>query len=124
MVEGIRHRPVQIESARGLNGGSICGLWLSADDAEMILDAVSPAGFHRQQFVLQELGHMVPRHDELVVPAEYIKALFPNLPLGLVSRVLTRRSFADDLEAAAESLADLFAAAIRNNAREPRSRFQ
>ncbi|ASN19922.1 hypothetical protein CGK93_09725 [Arthrobacter sp. YN] len=64
---------------------------------------------------------MVLRHDELGVPAEYIEVLFPNLPVGLVSRVLARSSFTDDLEAAAESLADLFAAAIRNSAREPRS---
>lgn len=121
VVEGVRHRPIQIEAAGVLNGGSLCGLWLSTDDVEIILHAVSPSGLHRQQFVLHELGHMVLRHDELVVPADYIEVLFPNLPVGLVSRVLARSSFTDDLEAAAESLADLFAAAIRNSAREPRS---
>ncbi len=121
VVEGVRHRPIQIEAAGALNGGSICGLWLSMDDMEIILHAVSPSGLHRQQFVLHELGHMVLRHDELVVPANYIGVLFPNLPVGLVSRVLARSSFTDELEAAAESLADLFASAIRNSAREPRS---
>ncbi|MDP9933709.1 hypothetical protein J2T11_000033 [Paenarthrobacter nicotinovorans] len=64
---------------------------------------------------------MVLRHDELVVPVDYVGVLFPNLPPSLVHRVLARTSFADELEAAAESLADLFAAAIRNSAREPRS---
>ncbi|MDR6637100.1 hypothetical protein [Paenarthrobacter nitroguajacolicus] len=121
VVERLRHRPIQIEPAGALNGGSICGLWLSTEDVEIILHAISPSGLHRQQFVLHELGHMVLRHDELVVPADYIGVLFPNLPAGLVSRVLARSSFTDDLEAAAESLADLFAAAIRNSAREPRS---
>jgi hypothetical protein len=121
IVEAVRHRPIQIEAAGALNGGSICGLWLSTDDVEIILHAVSPSGLHRQQFVLHELGHMVLRHDELVVPADYIGVLFPNLPAGLVSRVLARSSFTDELEAAAESLADLFASAIRNSAREPRS---
>lgn len=121
VVESVRHRPIQIEAARALNGGSVCGLWLSKDDVEIILHAVSPSGLHRQQFVLHELGHMVLRHDELVVQADYIEVLFPNLPVGLVSRVLARSSFTDDLEAAAESLADLFAGAIRNSAREPRS---
>lgn len=121
VVEDVRHRPIQIEAAGALNGGSICGLWLSTDDVEIILHATSPSGLHRQQFVLHELGHMVLRHDELVIPADYIKVLFPNLPVGLVSRVLARSSFTDDLEAAAESLADLFAAAIRNSASEPRS---
>jgi hypothetical protein len=121
VVEGIRHRPIRIEAAGALNGGSVCGLWLSMDEVEIILHAISPSGLHRQQFVLHELGHMVLRHDELVVPADYIEVLFPNLPVSLVSRVLARSSFTDDLEAAAESLADLFAAAIRNSAREPRS---
>ncbi|MGO4145754.1 hypothetical protein AB4Y77_11760 [Paenarthrobacter sp. YAF11_1] len=121
VVEDVRHRPIQIEAIGALNGGSVCGLWLSTDAVEIILHAISPSGLHRQQFVLHELGHMVLRHDELVVPADYIEVLFPNLPAGLVSRVLARSSFTDDLEAAAESLADLFAAAIRNSAREPRS---
>ena len=121
VVEGVRHRPIQIEAAGVLNGGTVCGLWLSTDDVEIILHAVSPSGLHRQQFVLHELGHMILRHDELVVPAAYIEVLFPNLSAGLVSRVLARSSFTDDLEAAAESLADLFAAAIRNSAKEPRS---
>ncbi|WP_311215126.1 MULTISPECIES: hypothetical protein [unclassified Arthrobacter] len=121
VIEGVRHRPIHIEAAEVLNGGSVCGLWLSTDDIEIILHAISPSGLHRQQFVLHELGHMVLRHDELVVPADYIEVLFPNLSVGLVSRVLARSSFTDDLEAAAESLADLFAAAIRNSAREPRS---
>jgi hypothetical protein len=121
VVEGVRQRPIQIEAAGALNGGSVCGLWLSTEDVEIILHAVSPSGLHRQQFVLHELGHMVLRHDELVVPAPYLEVLFPNLPVGLVQRVLARSSFTDDLEAAAESLADLFAAAIRNSAKEPRS---
>ncbi|BCW35812.1 hypothetical protein StoSoilA2_18680 [Arthrobacter sp. StoSoilA2] len=59
VVEGVRHRPIQIEAAGALNGGSICGLWLSTDEVEIILHAISPSGLHRQQFVLHELGHMV-----------------------------------------------------------------
>ncbi len=121
VVEGVRHRPIEIGPAAFLNGGSVCGLWLSTDEVEVILHAVSPSGLHRQQFVLHELGHMVLRHDQLVVPLDYVGVLFPNLPAGLVRRVLARTSFSDELEAAAESLADLFAAAIRNSAREPRS---
>ncbi|MFJ4228405.1 hypothetical protein ACIPYV_12665 [Paenarthrobacter nicotinovorans] len=121
VVGGVRRRPIEIEAAGFLNGGSVCGLWLSTDEVEVILHAVSPSGLHRQQFVLHELGHMVLRHDELVVPTDYVGVLFPNLPAGLVRRVLARTSFSDELEAAAESLADLFAAAIRNSAKEPRS---
>ncbi|MDQ0678965.1 hypothetical protein QFZ30_002347 [Arthrobacter pascens] len=64
---------------------------------------------------------MVLRHDELVLPDDYADVLFPDLPRELVSRVFARSSFLDDFEAAAETLADLFAAAIRDSTVEPRS---
>lgn len=121
VVEGIRCRRIEIDVSGALNGGSVCGLWLSTDRAEIILHASTPSALHRQQFVLHELGHMVLRHDELVLPADYAGVLFPNLSGDLVTRVLARSSFIDHVEAAAESLADLFAAAIRESSIEPRS---
>jgi hypothetical protein len=121
VVERIRNRRIEIEVSGALNGGSICGLWLSTDVAEIILHAATPSALHRQQFVLHELGHMVLRHDELVLPADYAGVLFPNLSGDLVIRVLSRSSFVDHIEAAAETLADLFAAAIRDSTIEPRS---
>ncbi|MGX9901499.1 hypothetical protein ACW0JT_19275 [Arthrobacter sp. SA17] len=120
-VEGSRRRRIEIEMSEALNGGSICGLWLSTDTREIILHAETPSALHRQQFVLHELGHMVLRHDELVLPSAYASVLFPNLSGELVTRVLARSSFVDHLEAAAETLADLFAAAIRESTTEPRS---
>ena len=121
VVEGIRNRRIEIEVSGALTGGSVCGLWLSTDIAEIILHAATPSALHRQQFILHELGHMVLRHDELVLPSDYADILFPDLPRDLVSRVLARSSFLDDFEAAAETLADLFAAAIRDSTVEPRS---
>lgn len=121
IVEGLRDRRIEIEVADALNGGSICGLWLSTATTEIILHAATPSALHRQQFVLHELGHMVLRHDELVLPADYAGVLFPNLSGELVSRVLSRSSFVDHIEAAAETLADMFAAAIRDSTIEPRS---
>lgn len=121
VVERVRRRPIEIEVCGVLNGGSVCGLWLSTDTAEIILHAATPSAIHRQQFVLHELGHMVLRHDELVLPSDYADVLFPDLSRNLVSKVFARSSFVDDLEAAAETLADLFAAAIRDSSIEPRS---
>lgn len=121
VVEGIRCRRIEIDVSGALNGGSVCGLWLSTDTAEIILHAATPSALHRQQFVLHELGHMVLRHDELVLPADYAGVLFPNLSGDLVTRVLARSSFVDHIEAAAESLADQFAAAIRESTIEPLS---
>lgn len=120
-MESIRNRPITIDVADGLNGSTVCGLWLSTDKKEIILHAATPSGLHRQQFVLHELGHMVLRHDEVGVPKDYASILFPNIPEAMVRRVLMRSSFVDRLEAAAETLADLFAAAIRDSTLEPRS---
>lgn len=121
IVENVRHRRIQIDVSDSLNGGSVCGLWLSTDSTEIILHAPSPSALHRQQFVLHELGHMVLRHDEIVVSSNYAESLFPNLSGEKVSRILGRSDFLDHIEAAAETLADLFAAAIRNSSLEPRS---
>ncbi|MHA7299373.1 hypothetical protein [Pseudarthrobacter sp. MDT1-22] len=121
VVESIRNRPITIDVADGLNGSTVCGLWLSTDSKEIILHAATPSALHRQQFVLHELSHMVLRHDELGIPKDYASVLFPNIPEAMVRRVLTRSSFVDRLEAAAETLADLFAAAIRDSTLEPRS---
>ncbi|MEV5054374.1 ImmA/IrrE family metallo-endopeptidase [Arthrobacter sp. LAR12-1-1.1] len=121
VVESLRGRPIEIDVADGLNGGSVCGLWLSTDTKEIILHADTASALHRQQFVLHELGHMVLRHDEVGVPADYASSVFPNIPGRMVRRVLMRSSFVDQIEAAAETLADLFAAAIRDSAQEPRS---
>jgi hypothetical protein len=64
---------------------------------------------------------MILRHDELGISSNYAASIFPNLDGEMVSRALARSSFVDDLEAAAENLADLLAGAIRDSTMEPRS---
>ncbi|MDJ0356319.1 hypothetical protein [Paenarthrobacter sp. PH39-S1] len=121
IVEGTRNKPIVIDVAEWLNGGNLCGLWLSTDSREIILHAATPSELHRQQFILHELGHMVLRHDETARPSDYAALLFPNVDGERVSRILQRSDFFDHIEAAAESMADLFAAAIRASTTEPRS---
>jgi hypothetical protein len=121
IVAAQRRRRIEIEATNILNGTSVCGLWLSTDAREIVLHAVTDSVLHRQQFVLHELGHMILRHDELGVSSEYAAALFPNLDGEMVSRALARSSFVDDMEAAAETLADLLAGAIRESTQEPKS---
>lgn len=121
IVSARRRRRIEIEATNILNGTSVCGLWLSTDTREIVLHAVTDSMLHRQQFVLHELGHMILRHDELGVSSKYATALFPNLNGEMVSRALARSSFVDDMEAAAETLADLLAGAIRESTQEPKS---
>lgn len=121
IIEKVRGRRIEIDVCESLNSGTVCGLWLSTNTREIILHAPTPSALHRQQFILHELGHMVLRHDEAVVSANYAETLFPNLSGEKVSRILGRSDFLDHIEAAAETLADLFAAAIRDSSVEPRS---
>lgn len=121
IVAARRRRRIEVEATNILNGTSVCGLWLSTESREIILHAISDSLIHRQQFILHELGHMILRHDELGVSSQYAGSLFPNLDGEMVSRALARSSFVDDMEAAAETLADLLAAAIRDSALEPKS---
>lgn len=121
IVAARRRRRIEIEATTILNGTEVCGLWLSTDSREIILHAVTDSVLHRQQFILHELGHMILRHDELGISAEYAASLFPNLNGEMVSRALARSSFVDDMETAAETLADLLAAAIRDSTLEPKS---
>lgn len=121
IVAARRRRRIGIEATTILNGTEVCGLWLSTDSREIILHAVTDSVLHRQQFILHELGHMILRHDELGISAEYAASLFPNLNGEMVSRALARSSFVDDMETAAETLADLLAAAIRDSTLEPKS---
>lgn len=121
IVAARRRRIIEIEATNILNGTSVCGLWLSTDRREIVLHAVTDSVLHRQQFVLHELGHMILRHDELGISSEYAAALFPHLDGEMVSRALARSSFVDDMEAAAETLADLLAGAIRESTQEPKS---
>lgn len=121
IVAARRRRRIEIEATTILNGTEVCGLWLSTDSREIILHAVTDSVLHRQQFILHELGHMILRHDELGISAEYAASLFPNLNGEMVSRALARSSFVDDMETAAETLADLLAAAIRDSTLECKS---
>lgn len=121
IIEKVRGRRIEIDVCESLNSGTVCGLWLSTNTREIILHAPTPSALHRQQFILHELGHMVLRHDEVVVSANYAETLFPNPSGEKVSRILGRSDFLDHIEAAAETLADLFAAAIRDSSIEPRS---
>lgn len=121
IVETVRQKRIEVDVSESLIGATVCGLWLSTDSREIILHAPTPSTLHRQQFILHELGHMVLRHDETVVTANYAESLLPNLSGERVSRILGRSDFLDQIEAAAETLADLFAAAIRDSSIEPRS---
>ncbi len=120
-VEGLRGRRVVISEMTDLDGSTTCGLWLSTDCTEFVFHLPTPSELHRQQCVLHELAHMALRHDEKAINIDYAGTLFPDISGERVRAALARTDFIREEELAAELLADLFAAAIRDSGREPKN---
>ncbi len=118
-VEGLRGRRIVIEQRDELGTTKVCGLWLAKDTVELVYHGTPRSELHRQQFILHELAHMVLRHDETVVSADYALTLFPHLNGERVRAALARESFDREDEVVAELLADFFSAAIAGSDREP-----
>ncbi|MDJ0378485.1 ImmA/IrrE family metallo-endopeptidase [Cryobacterium sp. PH31-L1] len=104
----------------GVHDG-LCAVWLGAEDQDLILHAHSDSALHRQQFVLHELAHMILGHkfDEYAEAADF---LLPDIPKETRRRLLRRQNLDSAEEVQAETLADIFAAAIRRSMRNS-SRF-
>ena len=117
-VQRLRRRPILIEERAELASTTACGLWFSTDDLEIVFHGPPRSDLHRQQFILHELAHMVLRHDESLVSADYAKTLFPDLDGERVRSALARDGFDREDEVVAELLADLLSAAISNSDRE------
>ena len=117
-VQRLRGRPIVIEEHRELDSATTCGLWFSTDELEIVLHREPQSELHRQQFILHELAHMVLRHNEGLVSADYAKTLFPDLDGERVRSALARDEFDREDEIVAELLADLLSAAIHTSDRE------
>lgn len=121
-VADARGKPMRVVELPELsNNGSLCGMWLSTDTEDIVLHAPSESALHREQFILHELAHMILRHDRLT-PAASAEPLLDGVDPSDVRAVLTRDRMGDELERAAEFLADELAGAIRRR-RRARSRF-
>ncbi len=118
LISRRRGTRVEIAEMPQLSAGDTCGLWLPLEEEarDVIFHAPTRSDVHRQQMILHELAHMFLRHDEVEGIQAHMSRFFPDLP-GV--RAFARSSFRDDLELAAERLADGLAAAIRSSSREP-----
>ncbi|MGO4807500.1 hypothetical protein AB4089_20545 [Arthrobacter sp. 2MCAF15] len=113
-LERLRDRKIVINPIEGAID-KVCGLWFGLDHMDVILHARAASEVHRQQIVLHEFAHMILRHEQDTVTAEYAGAFFPDLDPERVVKALKRTDFLDELEATAELLADRLAARIRSS---------
>ncbi len=121
-VQTTRERPLRIVelSELGQTDG-VCALWLVTESEDIVLHARSESQLHRQQFILHELAHMVLHHDQLE-EATAATSLLPDIPPETVTKMLARHEIDSDIEVAAEHLADILAAGIRQSSMR-KSRF-
>ena len=113
-LERLRNRKIVINPIEGATD-KVCGLWFGLDHMDLILHARAASEVHRQQIVLHEFAHMILRHEQDTVSAEYAGTFFPDLDPERVVKALKRTDFLDELEVTAELLADRLAARIRSS---------
>lgn len=117
MVEDDRGKKIVIQPANTLGGDQVSGLWLSTPDTELILHAETGSAIHSQQIILHELAHMILGHDKLMKNGDFSRSLLPDLDSDLVVKALARCEHLDDVEVAAETLADMLASKLSTSRR-------
>lgn len=82
-----------------------CGLLITTADADYIVYDADTTELHRRHILLHEAAHLLCGHHESEGPSAGAAALVPELPKGLVRRVLGRSVYSDPQEQEAELLA-------------------
>lgn len=102
---------------------SPCGLWLRRDDDDLLLYAAGTSGYHIDQIVCHEVGHMVLGHSQLLSygaqrddTAALCGSLLPDIDPATVNAVLARGEYNDDQEHEAETFASLLMVAATESA--------
>ncbi|WP_280433638.1 hypothetical protein [Nocardia brasiliensis] len=108
-------KPILVVPQQDLTtGGFPCGLVVErADDIVIAYDAAS-TGYHTDHIVMHEIAHLLLDHAGFVAPGSRhrtLAALFPDLELDSVLRVLARSDY-DDVD---ESQAELFASMLMSD---------
>jgi hypothetical protein len=116
-LEAERGRPIVIQPIDNTPTDKVCGLWFGLDNLDLILHAKAASEVHRKQIVLHEFAHMIFRHEQEELTPDYAKVFFPDLDPDRVISALKRTDFFNEIEVAAELLADRLAARIRRSQR-------
>lgn len=114
-MEELRGCPIRIKPMEDVPLDTVCGLWFSRNGFDVIFHAPGASSVHRQQIILHEFAHMILRHQQEVVSAEYAQTFFGEVEGDSVVYALKRSDFISEFEIAAEMLADRLAARIRRS---------
>lgn len=118
-LEQLRGHRIVIKTLTGMTDTSLCGIWIKADELDLVFHAETSSALHRQQILLHEFSHIFFDHEHEEFKARSLGLIFPDLDPNTVVRALQRRSYPDVTEMSAELLADMLARRIRESAHRP-----
>jgi hypothetical protein len=107
-VERHRGRPLQLIPV-SLDMGHPCGLWVTADAADLIFYETGTSRTHQEHIIGHELGHIICRHSGMLGSGDdsALRAVFPNLSPAIVRDMLRRDRYTDIQEQEAEMMASV-----------------
>jgi hypothetical protein len=100
-----RERPIRLQ-AYPIPAPGPFGLWLGADDEDVIVYQEETSRLHQVHIILHEIGHMIAGHasDE---QDEDVPGLFPDVDPDVVRRWLRRTDYHSPEEIEAEKIATI-----------------
>ncbi|WIX82492.1 toxin [Amycolatopsis carbonis] len=103
----IRERPITLVPMP-MPASHPCGMWVAAQQEDLIFFDANTTGAHQEHIILHELGHIICCHrGSGLLDDESARSLFPNLDPDIVRDMLMRATYDDAQEQEAEIIAYL-----------------
>lgn len=110
-----RGRPIRLVATETADmAGSLCGLWLTRDEEDIIAHEVGTSDYHIAQIVCHEVGHMMLGHDltrtfgtDRAREYDLTRKVVPDIDPATIKAVLGRTDFASEQERDAEMFANI-----------------
>ena len=118
-----RGKPIRLIPYSGLSAaGQPCGIWIGRKTDDIIVYDDTTSGYHGEQIILHELGHLLLDHHNgpRNADAVSIRELLPDIDPGTVSHVLGRGAYDSEQESQAELFASLMMSQSRRTHRPSR----
>ncbi|GAA5042518.1 hypothetical protein GCM10023259_012350 [Thermocatellispora tengchongensis] len=106
LVAAERGRPIRLLPME--RTVDVCGMWVLADDVDLIFYERATTSPHQQHIILHELSHLLCDHyPSGVAEPDHWRLLLPDLDPRMVHRMLGRTAYTEVEEQEAELLASL-----------------
>jgi hypothetical protein len=118
-----RGKPIRLIPYSGLSAAAQpCGMWIGRKTDDIIVYDDTTSGYHGEQIILHELGHLLLDHHDGPKNADAVsmRELLPDIDPATVSHVLGRSAYDSEQESQAELFASLMMSQSRKTHRASR----